>query len=90
MFGSELDQVFVLMVVVWVEEDLLEVLVRVHWLWREGTCLVYSGSDHCDFQELPEVTNSEVADTDAPVRVDALDTAEMRREGFRYVVSPSF
>lgn len=60
------------------------------WLWQGGPCLVYGRGDRCDFQDFLEVVNSEIADTDAPVEVDALNTEEMHREGFRYVVSPSF
>ena len=70
-FGSELDQVFVLMVVVWVEENLLEV-TPLSRFWRGDTCLIYSWGDGCDFQDFPEVVNSEVANADAPVEVDAL------------------
>ena len=61
-----------------------------HWLWQEGTCLVYGGGDHCDFQELLEVANSEVADTDAPVKVGALYTGGVHGGGFGYLASPSF
>jgi hypothetical protein len=88
-FGSELDQLFVLMVVVRIEEDLLEVSLRVSVTERYA-CLVYSGDDRCDFQDFLEVINLEVADTDAPIGIDASKTGEIYREGFGYVVSPSF
>lgn len=89
MFGSELDQLFVLVVVVRAEGDLLEVSTRALALARRPY-LVYGGGDRCDFQNLPEVANGEVANTDAPVKVDASDTEGVRREWFGYVVSPSF
>jgi hypothetical protein len=57
--------------------------------WQEA-CLVYGGGDRCDFQDFLEMVDSEVADTDAPVKVGASETGEMHREGFGYVVSPSF
>ena len=59
-------------------------------MWQEDACLVYSRGDCCNFQDLPEVINSEVADTNAPVEMDVLDTGEINLEEFWYVVSPSF
>ena len=90
MFGSELDQVFVFVVVVRVERYLLKIGWRVSSLWGEVTYLVHSGYDCCDFQDLPEMVNGEIADADAPVKAGALDTEEVHREGLGYVVSPSF
>lgn len=58
-------------------------------LWQDS-CLVYGGGDRCDFQDLLEMINGEVADTDAPVKLYALNTSKIREEGFEYVVSPSF
>ena len=53
-----------------------------HWLWQEGACLVYGGGDNCNFQDLPEVANGKVANTDTPVKVGALDTVEVHLVGF--------
>lgn len=35
---------------------------------REGAYLVYGWGDRCDFQDLLEVIDGEVADTDTPVK----------------------
>ena len=59
-------------------------------LRQEDACLVHSRSDSRNFQDFLEVINSEVADTDAPVEMGALNTGKMYREVFGYVVSPSF
>lgn len=89
MFSSELDQISVLMVVIWVEGDLPEVSC-VSQFRQEDACLVYSGSDRRNFQDFPEMVNSEIADTDAPVKADASNIGEMHQEYFGYLVSPSF